>query len=61
MALLGGTVVLLRTTDPMHYAATALLAWIIAVSIVLASRRSPDETIRGTTPHAETEKVQTTA
>jgi hypothetical protein len=60
VALLGGTVVLLRTTDPMHYAATALLAWIIAVSIVLASRRSPDETISGTTPNAETENVQTT-
>jgi hypothetical protein len=59
-AVLAGTVLLPRTTDPMHYAATALLTWITAVSIVLASRRSADETISGTTPHAETENVQTT-
>src|SRR4051812_25761118 len=53
-AVLAGTVLLPRTTAPMHYAAPPLLTWITAVSIVLASRRSADETISGTTPHAET-------
>jgi len=56
-AVLAGAVLLPRTTDPMHYAATALLTWITAVSIVLASRRSADETISGTTPYAETENA----
>jgi hypothetical protein len=45
----------------MHYAATGLLAWIIAVSLVLALRQSPDEAISGTRPQAETEKVETTS
>jgi hypothetical protein len=59
-ALLAGTVVLLRTTDPMHYAATVLFVWIICVSVVLAARRHPHQPVTATTSQPEAKQVEPT-
>jgi hypothetical protein len=58
-AVLTAIAVLPHTTDPMHYAATILLAWIVAVSIVLAARRRPHQPVAATAP-TEAHTVETT-
>jgi hypothetical protein len=57
-AVLAGTVVLPQTRDPFHYAATVLLAWIVAVSIVLAGHQRPHQPV-ATTSHTQAEQVET--
>jgi hypothetical protein len=47
-SVLAATVVLPHTRDEFHYAAMVLLAWIVAVSIVLAARRRPHQPVVGT-------------
>jgi hypothetical protein len=58
-SVLAATVVLLRTRDPVHLAATVLLAWIVAVSIVLAARRRPHQPPDATAP-TRVQRAETT-